>query len=217
MTDAVIYVIDDDDAARQSLEFLLGSSELAVQSFDSASEFLKSLPVSSCSCIVTDVLMPDITGIDLMKRLIELNINIPVIVITGVGDVPLAVEAMKLGAVDFFEKPFDGDALVAAVRRALAGSLSDAVRETERITIQNRIAGLSSRERDVLAALAEGHPNKTIAYDLGMSPRAVDVHRANVMRKMNARNLAELVRMAWLAGTATATPRPQIHRSGSGG
>ena len=194
--DAVIYVIDDDDAARASLEFLLRSSELTVRSFNSASEFLGCLPVSPCGCIVTDVLMPDITGIDLLKRLIELNVNIPVIVITGVGDIPLAVEAMKLGAVDFFEKPFDGDLVVAAVRRALAGSVRDAVREAEKITMQNRIASLSLRERGVLAGLAAGHPNKTIAYDLGISQRAVEVYRANVTLKMNAKNLAELVRIS---------------------
>jgi two-component system response regulator FixJ len=212
MTNAVICVIDDDDAARASLEFLLRSSELAVRSFNSANEFLSSLPVSSCGCIVTDVLMPDITGIDLLKRLIELNVNIPVIVITGVGDVPLAVEAMKLGAVDFFEKPFDGDVVVAAVRRALAGSVRDAVREAEKITMQSRIASLSLREREVLAGLAAGHPNKTIAYDLGISQRAVEVYRANVTLKMNAKNLAELVRMAWLAEMHTATPA-QFDRS----
>src|SRR6516164_7985733 len=134
------------------------------------------IALSPCGCIVTDVLMPDITGIDLLKRLIELNVNIPVIVITGVGDVPLAVEAMKLGAADFFEKPFDGDVVVAAVRRALAGSVRDAVREAEKVTMQNRIASLSLREREVLAGLAAGHPNKTIAYDLGISQRAVEVY-----------------------------------------
>jgi len=206
MSDPLIYVIDDDDAARESLEFLLGSSQLRVNSFSSATAFLTSLPPSPSGCIITDVRMPEVSGIDLLKRLVELEIKIPVIVITGDGDVPLAVEAMKLGAVDFFEKPFDGDAVVAAVRKALNGWQRDVDREAARVAVQRRIAGLSPRERDVLAGLMAGYTHKAIAHDLGISPRTVDIYRANLMTKMNAANLSELVRLVLLAGTPINAP-----------
>jgi len=150
--------------------------------------------------------MPEVSGIDLLKRLVELEIKIPVIVITGDGDVPLAVEAMKLGAMDFFEKPFDGDAVVAAVGRALSDWHRDVDREAARVAVQERIADLSPRERDVLAGLMNGHPNKTIAYDLGISPRTVEIYRANVMTKMNAASLSELVRLVLVAGTPMNAP-----------
>jgi len=197
---------DDDDAARESLEFLLASSQLRVNSFNSATAFLASLPPSPSGCIITDVRMPEVSGIDLLKRLVEREIKIPVIVITGDGDVPLAVEAMKLGAMDFFEKPFDGDAVVTAVRKALSGWLRDVDREAARVAVQERIAELSPRERDVLAGLMNGYPNKTIAYDLGISPRTVEIYRANLMTKMNAGSLSELVRLVMVAGMPINPP-----------
>jgi two-component system response regulator FixJ len=200
MSDSVVYVVDDDDAVRESLEFLLSSSQLPVRTFNSASAFLTSLPPTPSGCVITDVRMPDVSGIELLKRLMELEIRMPVIVITGHGDVPLAVEAMKLGAVDFFEKPFDGDKVVAAVRTALSDWEKDADREAEKADLHQRLATLSARERDVLAGLVAGNPNKTIAYDLGISPRTVEIYRANVMTKMKAGSLSELVRMALLAG-----------------
>ena len=129
MNDAVVYVIDDDDAVRESLDFLLRTAHLEVRTYNSASAFLMSLPRSASGCIITDVRMPEISGTDLLKRLRDLGINIPVIVITGHGDVPLAVEAMKLGAADFFEKPFDGDKVVAAVRGALSERQEEATQE----------------------------------------------------------------------------------------
>jgi two-component system, LuxR family, response regulator FixJ len=200
MNDSVVYVVDDDDAVRESLEFLLSSSQLPVRTYNSASAFLASLPQLVSGCIVTDVRMPDLSGIDLLKRLTELQIKIPVIVITGHGDVPLAVEAMKLGAVDFFEKPFDGDKIVAAVQTALRDWRKGADREAEKAELHHRLATLSAREKDVLTGLVAGNPNKTIAYDLGISPRTVEIYRANVMTKMKAGSLSELVRMALLAG-----------------
>jgi two-component system, LuxR family, response regulator FixJ len=200
MSESVVYVVDDDDAARESLEFLLNSARMTVKAFSSASAFLTSLPPTSSCCLITDVRMPDISGIELLKRLRERNLRIPVIVITGHGDVPLAVEAMKWGAVDFFEKPFDGDKIVAAVRSALTDSKEDANREAEKADLHGRLAALTPRERDVLAGLVAGNPNKTIAYDLGISPRTVEIYRANVMTKMKAGSLSELVRMALLAG-----------------
>lgn len=200
MTDAMVYVVDDDDAVRESLEFLLSSAQLPVKSYNSASAFLAAFPRNAAGCIITDVRMPEIDGIELLKRLAQLGIKMPVIVVTGHGDVPLAVEAMKLGAIDFFEKPFDGDKIVAAVHAALGAWKEDTDRQAESAKLLNRIATLSPRERDVLAGLVAGKPNKTIAYDLGISPRTVEIYRANVMTKMEAGSLSELVRMALLAG-----------------
>jgi two-component system, LuxR family, response regulator FixJ len=198
--DAAVYVIDDDDAARESLEFLLRSANFMVTSFDSGTAFLRSLPHISFGCIITDVRMPGLSGIDLLRRLKDLDVNMPVIVVTGHGDVPIAVEAMKLGATDFFEKPFDGDKMVAAVQSLFAESKMDADRQARRQELIDRIATLTPRERDVLNGLVAGSPNKIIAYNLGISPRTVEIYRANVMTKMKSASLSELVRMALHAG-----------------
>jgi two-component system response regulator FixJ len=202
-SEPIVHVIDDDDAVRDSVAFLLRSAKLDVRAYDSATAFLDALPVAGTGCIVTDVRMPDLSGIDLLRRLRDRGIMMPVIVMTGHGDVPLAVEAMKIGAADFFEKPFDDDALIAAVRAAL-GSYEKAARgETERAQAQQRLASLTGREREVLGGLIAGKPNKIIAFDLGISPRTVEIYRANVMTKMNAGSLSELVRMALQAGLLT--------------
>jgi two-component system, LuxR family, response regulator FixJ len=203
-TDA--HVIDDDAAVRESTDFLLRSAGLTVKTYDSAAAFLDALPTIGSGCIITDVRMPGISGIDLLRRLKEMQVQLPVIVITGHGDVPLAVEAMKSGAVDFLEKPFDDDVLLASVRTALNRSEASAALETERAEIRARIAALTHRERDVLNGLIAGHPNKIIAYDLQISPRTVEIYRANVMTKMKAGSLSELVRMALVAGAMTSTP-----------
>jgi two-component system, LuxR family, response regulator FixJ len=197
---AVAHVIDDDEASRQSLAFLLQTAKIDVQTYASATIFLDQLPTLSADCIITDVRMPGLSGIDLLRRLRELNVAAPVIVITGHGDVPLAVEAMKIGAVDFFEKPFDDEAFLASVRSALHRQEGDKQREMARAEIDGRIAALSNRERDVLAGLVAGRANKQIAYDLGISPRTVEIYRANLMNKMQAGSLSELVRMALVAG-----------------
>ena len=196
----VIHVIDDDEALRESLAFLLRAAQLEVKSYPSARAFLDSLPDQSLSCVITDVRMPEISGIDLLRRLKELKIGVPVIVITGHGDVALAVEAMKIGAADFFEKPFDDDLLLASVRSALRMQEGEKKRYAERAEIESRIAALSPRERDVLAGLVEGRANKQIAFDLGISPRTVEIYRANLMNKMQADSLSDLVRMALVAG-----------------
>ena len=199
--DVRVHVIDDDDALRQSLQFLLESASVKVATYESASAFLAVLPeVDAGSCVITDVRMPGMSGIELLKRLREMNLGLPVIVITGHGDVPLAVEAMKAGAADFIEKPFDDDVLLTSVRAALGRQEQASRREAERAEISERLAALSNRERQVLEGLVAGHPNKTIAYDLGISPRTVEIYRANVMTKMQAGSLSDLVRMALLAG-----------------
>ena len=197
---AVVHVIDDDEASRQSLAFLLQTGKIEVQTHASATIFLDQLPNLSAGCIITDVRMPGLSGIDLLRRLRELNITAPVIVITGHGDVPLAVEAMKIGAADFFEKPFDDEALLDSVRSALRQQEGDKRRDLARAEIESKIAALSNRERDVLAGLVAGRANKQIAYDLGISPRTVEIYRANLMNKMEAGSLSELVRMALIAG-----------------
>jgi two-component system, LuxR family, response regulator FixJ len=196
----MVHVIDDDEALRESLAFLLRTAQLEVKSYASAKAFLDALPDESLRCVITDVRMPDISGIDLLRRLRELKIAVPVIVMTGHGDVALAVEAMKIGAMDFFEKPFDDDLLLASVRSALREQEGQTKRYAERAEIEGRIAGLSPRERDVLTGLVEGRANKQIAFDLGISPRTVEIYRANLMNKMQADSLSDLVRMALMAG-----------------
>lgn len=195
----VVHVIDDDEALRESLAFLLRSAKLEVRSFDSAKAFLDVLPVAALGCVITDVRMPDMSGIELLRRLKELKLDVPVIVITGHGDITLAVEAMKMGAADFFEKPFDDDLLLASVRAALRQQEDQTKRGAERAEIEHRISSLSPREKDVLAGLIEGRANKQIAFDLGISPRTVEIYRANLMNKMQANSLSDLVRMALIS------------------
>jgi two-component system response regulator FixJ len=196
----LVHVIDDDEAIRESLAFLLGTVGLDVRTYDSATVFLSALPGIGAGCIVTDVRMPDISGLDLLRRLRELGVRMPVIVITGHGDVQLAVEAMKIGARDFIEKPFDDDVLLGAVRSALNEGERLALQQANQSALLERFSSLTNRERDVLHGLVAGKPNKIVAYDLGISPRTVEIYRANVMTKMNAGSLSDLVRMALLAG-----------------
>ena len=198
--DAIVHVIDDDEAVRQSLEFLLRTSGMAARTYDSASSFLNALPAIEGGCVITDVRMPDITGIELLKRLGEMQIALPVIVITGHGDVPLAVEAMKYGAVDFLEKPYDDELLLGSVRAALDRAHQNAARDARRAEVEARLSALTNREREVLEGLVAGKPNKIIAFDLAISPRTVEIYRANVMTKMGAASLSDLVRMALVSG-----------------
>ena len=198
--DPVIYVIDDDDAVRQSLEFLLKTAGHTVRGFESAKAFLEILPELRSGCIITDVRMPDISGIDLLRRVKKHDVDIPVIVITGHGDISLAVEAMKLGAVDFLEKPFDDDQLLAALKSTFRQDADIVKRKAEVTEINDKLAALSNRERQVLDGLVAGNANKTIAFDLGISPRTVEIYRANLMTKMAANSLSDLVRMAMTAG-----------------
>jgi len=196
----IVHIVDDDEAVRQSLAFLLSSTGLAVRLYDSATAFLAGLASVKGGCLITDMRMPDMTGLELLHALKARACGLPAIVITGHGDVALAVEAMKAGAVDFIEKPFDEEAILHAVQAALErgseGEGGDAP------AIAARLASLSERERQVLEGLIAGHPNKTIAYDLGISPRTVEVYRANLMTKMEARSLSELIRMAILGKVA---------------
>ena len=196
----IVHVVDDDEAMRDSMAFLLRAENFQVQTYADAAGFLTALPQIKVGCVVTDVRMPGMSGIELLQRLRELKVSLPVIVVSGHGDVPLAVEAMKTGALDFIEKPFDDDVFLRAVRLALSAQAVDSQRQAQKATINSRLESLSNREREVLEGLVAGHPNKTIAYDLGISPRTVEIYRANVMEKMQARSLSDLVRMALVGG-----------------
>lgn len=197
--DPVVYVIDDDDAARHSLEFLIDCAGIAVRSFPSADAFLAAAPPLDHACIVTDVRMPGMNGIELAQALHLRGAAAPVIVITGHADVPMAIQAMKAGVADFIEKPFDDDAILSAIRGAISRLMNRDQAQAERQNILDRLATLSPRERDVLNGLVAGHANKVIAYDLNISPRTVEVYRANAMMKTGAKSLSELVRMTTIA------------------
>ena len=197
---AKVYVIDDDEAMRDSLNFLLDAAGLEVTLFETAQQFLDALPGLDFGCVVSDVRMPGIDGIELLKRMKAGQSKFPILIMTGHGDVPLAVEAMKLGAVDFLEKPFEDDRLTgmieAAIRQAEPAAKDDAVTQD----IAARVATLSPRERQVMDGLIAGLSNKLIARDYDISPRTIEVYRANVMTKMQAGSLSELVRLAMRAG-----------------
>lgn len=195
-----VYVIDDDEAMRHSLEFLLNSVDFEVALFDSAQAFLDAMPALEFGCVVSDVRMPGIDGIEMLRRLKTLQSRLPVIIMTGHGDVPLAVEAMKLGAVDFLEKPFEDDLLIAMVDSGLKHAEPEAKQEAVTREIAERIATLSPRERQVMDGLVAGLSNKSIAREYDISPRTIEVYRANVMTKMQAGSLSELVRLAMRAG-----------------
>ncbi|MEX1152426.1 response regulator FixJ [Parvibaculum sp.] len=199
-----VFVVDDDDAVRESLRALLEAAAFHVDDFGSAAAFLDAYKPSRPGCLVADIRMPDMDGLGLQEELVRRRIELPVVVITGHGDVPLAVRAMKAGAVDFIEKPFDDQLLLDSVERALeSGRKLKSHANFSQMAI-DRVASLTRRERQVLEGLIAGHPNKVIAYELGISPRTVEVHRANLTEKMQARNLSDLVRMALEAGVSPA-------------
>jgi two-component system response regulator FixJ len=200
MTEPVVHLIDDDEAMRESLGFLLDASGLNARTYDSATAFLAQDGAKAEGVIVTDIRMPEMNGLELVTRLKAAGSSTPVIVITGHGDVPLAVEAMKAGVVDFLEKPFDEETLLGAIRGALAKFANLEQDQGERERLKALFEALSPREREVLRGVVDGKLNKTIAYELGISPRTVEVYRANVMSKTGARGLSELVRMVLLAG-----------------
>ncbi len=191
----VIHIVDDEALIRDSVALVLARNGFCVQTHDSALEFLDRVDADNTACVITDVRMPGMDGIQLLARLKELGGAFPVIVITANGDVPLAVEAIKRGASDFLEKPFDDLALLASLREAMIHGNAVEVRKGEAAVVE-KLESLTERENEVLTCLLKGSPNKIIAYELGISPRTVEVHRANIMHKMKAGSLAELVRMS---------------------
>ena len=200
MPGKTVHVIDDDAALRDSLHFLLKSAKLEAQTYDSAEAFLKSLPSIKGGCILTDMRMPGLSGIELLRELKNASVDLPVIIMTGHGDIALAVEAMKAGAVDFLEKPFDDEVLLKATRLALHRYEKEVEQDAEKAQIRTRLGSLSQRERQVLEGLIAGRPNKVIAADYNISPRTVEIYRAHVMSKMQADSLSDLVRMGLQAG-----------------
>lgn len=200
--EALVHVIDDDDAARDALAFLLDCSDIATRTYESAQHFLAALPDLESGCIITDVRMPGMNGLELVERLKAMGVTNPVIMITGHADVPMAIQAMHAGVADFIEKPFSDDAIVGAVRAALARQQDRDELRVERDAVQTKLATLSGRESEVMEGLVDGKANKVIAYELSISARTVEVYRANVMTKMQARTLSELVRMVMIARLA---------------
>ncbi|MFZ5791043.1 MAG: response regulator FixJ [Pseudomonadota bacterium] len=199
-----IYVIDDDASMRDSLRFLLEARGLAVETYGSARDFLAAGGVDRDGCLVVDVRMPDMTGLELQQRLADQKSRLRVVVITGHADVAMAVTAMKAGAVDFIEKPFSDDTLLDSIGRALEQSRQLSARVAVSADIAGRLENLTAREREVLDHLITGKPHKVIAHALNISPRTIEVHRGRIMQKLGARNLADLVRMAIAAGQRTA-------------
>jgi len=198
-----IFIVDDDEAVRDSLELLLQAAGFPqIATYESSLGFLASARPEPGDCLLLDVRMPDMDGLELQAELNRRAVRLPVIVMTGHGDVPIAVRAMKAGAADFIEKPFTDDLLIDGVRRALALSAETLRVSGETTEISRRFETLTAREREVLEGMVAGHPNKVIAHDLGISPRTVEIHRARVMNKMEARSLSALVRMAVAAGMA---------------
>jgi len=195
-----VLIVDDEPGMLMALRTNFQREGWLVDVAAGGTEALRKFKLQRFPLVVTDVRMPDLSGIDLLRRLKESKITVPVIVITGHGDVALAVEAMKIGAVDFLEKPFDDKVLLASVEAALRQHGGQARRDSERAEIDSRLAALSPRERDVLGGLVAGHANKQIAFDLGISPRTVEIYRANLMNKMQAGSLSDLVRMALVVG-----------------
>ena len=194
--DPIVFVVDDDEAVRLSTEMLIRSMGLRVESFDSATEFLEDFDPQQPGCVILDIRMPGMSGLELQEHLNEMKASIPIVFVTGHGDVPMAVKAMKAGAVDFIPKPFRDQELIDRVHSALDEDREKREESATRAKINDRIKTLTSREFEVMGLVVEGKPNKEIAFDLGLSPRTVEIHRARVMQKMGAGSLPDLVRMA---------------------
>jgi two-component system response regulator FixJ len=195
-----VYLVDDDEAVRRSAGFMLRTSGFAVKAYESGVELLKEAKDLAPGCVLLDVRMPGMDGLEVQRELRARGISHPIIVMTGHGDITVAVQAMKSGAVDFIEKPFEKAVLLDAIGEGFARIEKSHRAEARAAEAEVRLGALTSRERDVLQGLARGHPNKTIAYDLGISPRTVEIHRANLMRKLGVASLSEALRIAFAAG-----------------
>lgn len=196
----MVHLVDDDASVRRSVGFMLKTSGHQVQSYESGAELLKNSAQLEQGCILLDIRMPGMDGLEVQQKLQEKGIGLPVIIMTGHGDVGLAVRAMKAGAVDFIEKPFEKDTLFSSLDEGFRRLSQEQVTGERRRDAKVKLQALTARELDVLDGLAQGMPNKTIAYDLGISPRTVEIHRANLMTKLGARSLSEALRIAFAAG-----------------
>lgn len=198
---ATVFVVDDDQAMRNSLKWLIESVGLTVRTYASADDFIKDYYPGRAGCLLLDVRMPGMSGLELQEQFLEQQIKIPIIIITGHGDVPMAVRAMKAGAVDFIEKPFNDELLLESIRNALIKDVDQRMAQSARADIATRLAHLTPREHEVMEMVTSGRANKDIAKTLGVSSKTVEAHRARVMEKMQASSLAELVKMAIVANS----------------
>lgn len=192
---AMVYILDDEEAICDSVELLMKSVQLPTRSYQSPAHFLADWRLDWRGCLLLDVRMPGMSGLEIQRLLSERGSRLPIIFMTGHGDVPMAVEAMRVGAFDFLQKPFHDDDLIERVQRAMEQDARDAERDAERNLIRSRYDTLTPREREIAQRLVSGSANKLIAYDLKLSERTVELHRAHIMQKMGVRALAELVRM----------------------
>lgn len=199
----VAYVVDDEPTVRRSLALLLRSADFTVQDFDCGEAFLRAVATLPFGCVLLDLRMPGMDGLAVQREMAARKVKLPVVVVTAHGDVALAVQAMKAGACDFIEKPYDAEVILQAAEAALARGDEERARTRDAAEAASRIAALTPREAEVLQGLVAGRPNKIIAFDLGVSPRTVEIHRANLMGKLGARSLSEAVRIALSAGLGT--------------
>ncbi len=200
----IVHVVDDDEAIRQSVSFMLRKAGYTVETYPTGTAFLKAATLTTTGCVLLDVRMPDTDGLEVQARLAQQGIGLPVIMLTGHGDVTLAVRAIKAGAIEFLEKPFERVALIAAIEQALDQAARHGRNELAAADAVVRLAALTARERDVLDGMVLGRPNKLIAFDLSIATRTVEVHRANLMEKLSARSLSDVLRIAFAAGLGDA-------------
>jgi two-component system, LuxR family, response regulator FixJ len=204
----LVYIVDDDDSVRRSAAFMLKHAGYRVESWASGVEFLKEAKGAERGCVMLDVRMPEMDGLEVQAEMARRGIDMPVVILTGHGDVSVAVKAMRAGAVNFIEKPYEKEALLSAIDEAYARLDRDHDKDMKAHEAQVRLASLTGRERDVLNGLVAGNPNKTIAYDLGISPRTVEIYRANMMEKLRVRSLSEALRIAFIAEEAVEPEAP---------
>jgi len=196
----LVHIVDDEDSIRRSVSFMLKTSGYQVETWNSGQAFLKDVRHAEQGCILLDIRMPEIDGLEVQRLLAERGVTMPIVIMTGHGDISIAIRAMKGGAVDFLEKPFEKGALLAAIEESFARIANAASASARAADAATMLAALTARERDVLEGLARGLPNKTIAFDLGISPRTVEVHRANLMVKLEVHSLSDALRIAFAAG-----------------
>ncbi|MEQ8744181.1 response regulator [Parasphingorhabdus sp.] len=204
----IVFVLDDDDAVREALGTLLQAKGYAVRAYESAEAFLEELNPALSGCILLDVRMPGLSGPELQERLLDMNVSLPVIMITGNADLPTAVKTMKAGAIDFIEKPFEKGALLESVEKALALSAKQHAQAVSTDNWERNLGKLTPRERQVLEQIVQGHPNKIAAFHLGISQRTVEVHRSRIIEKLEARNFSHLIRMAIAAEVLSLDEEP---------
>ncbi len=198
----IIYIVDDNDDIRETLELLFESVDLGAKSFGSAGEFLDAYPMGQPGCLIADVRMPGMSGLELQEEMAKRSIDLPVIIITGYGDVEMAVNAMKAGAADFIEKPYKEQELLDRVNKAISQNAEKRQESNEEQKAREGLAQLTPRERQILDFVVDGEPNKRIAHNLGLSEKTIEFHRSNIMKKLKAKSLAELVRKT-MAGNST--------------